>query len=480
MANPLLCLDIHNDFAAAALIDRSTKIGRLTRCAFVEMRDQSFAEVIDRLKEQTGFVTGACIVTFGAEFFSFRNITLPFSDKKKIEQVLPFELDDRLPFEVKTMLVDFAIAKTGANGAEIVAAAINREYISSQLDILSAKGIIPESVGISGISLVHKIIDDEAVKTFILLDAGQRWTTIFIVVNGQISLIRSLALPAGEKMGQDQRDDVYKTIQQTLLASRLLDMDTPTFCLYFSGMAEELFAASWHSHPLGVVEAKGYRLTSKPTIQLDAKIQDDYRADVLDRVLAMALKSKSKGEFGNFHRDELHKSRSFLDYRFSLLKFAIPVLLLCIAAAIYGVIEYRQLSASQDLLRNQITMIFQKTLPEVTRIVNPVQQLQVVNNQIRATYKPVGGSEAAYTVIDLLAELSARIPQAYQVKFVRLIADANTIRIKAITGDFNTVDNTHKELQKSRYFKNVAITSANQTAQGDKVNFELKLDIIQE
>ena len=58
-----------------------------------------------------------------------------------------------------------------------------------------------------------------------------------------------------------------------------------------------------------------------------------------------------------------------------------------------------------------------------------------------------------------------------------MVADMDTLRLKAITGDFNTVDNVQKELEKSPYFADVTISSANQSIKGDEVNFELKLEL---
>ena len=138
---------------------------------------------------------------------------------------------------------------------------------------------------------------------------------------------------------------------------------------------------------------------------------------------------------------------------------------------------YSKLHAEQETLRQQITAVFKETLPEVTRIVNPLQQLQVKNNAITATYSPGGTGGAGYTIIDLLTELSVRIPAEQEVKVVRMVADADTIRLKAVTGDFNTVDNVQKELEKSPYFENVTISSANQSIKGDEVNFELKVEL---
>jgi hypothetical protein len=58
-----------------------------------------------------------------------------------------------------------------------------------------------------------------------------------------------------------------------------------------------------------------------------------------------------------------------------------------------------------------------------------------------------------------------------------MVADMDTIRLRAVTGDFNTVDSVQKELVKSRFFSDVIISSANQSNKGDEVNFELKLEL---
>jgi type II secretory pathway component PulL len=197
----------------------------------------------------------------------------------------------------------------------------------------------------------------------------------------------------------------------------------------------------------------------------------------MDRILVHFFKNGTKSGGFNFRKDDFRKKKSLLEYRDLLLKMAVP---LCIVIAFvmgYMAYDYSKLNAEQERLRQQISEVFKETLPEVTRIVNPVQQLQVKNNEIKATYRPGGVSGTEYTIIELLTELSARIPEKLSVKVVRMVADMDTIRLKAVTGDFNTVDNVQKELGKSRYFKDVTISSANQSIQGDKVNFELKLEL---
>jgi len=477
MAETLFLLDIHNDTVAAVVVDRNAKACLVTGCGVVETLEQSFEEAIDLLKEQTGFVAGPCFVTLGAELFSFRNVTLPFTDRKKIEQVLPFELDDRLPAGVKSVLVDFVIAKTGTTGADIIAATIDREYLVEKLAILFEKGIDPEIISISGFSTALKIVDDGPAKTFVMIDVGQHWANLFIVVDGLTALIRSLDIPINAVAEKGNLNQAFlASVQQTLLASRLLEMSNPNYNVYLTGMAAELLDLAVLSEKLGGIEVYRYQL---PT-NIQPGIKSRYQPEDMDRVLATALKGGTKSECFNFRKDELKKRKSSREFRSLILKFALPMLLVLMAVVGYWANDYRKLLARQEFLRSQIVGVFKETLPGVEKIVNPVQQLQIINKQIRATYKPGGDNGAGHTIIDLLVELSVRISGAYKVRVLRLVADTDTLRIRAVTGDFNTVDNTQKELEKSSFFKNVVITSANQSMQGDEVNFELKLELTRE
>jgi general secretion pathway protein L len=147
MADTSLYLDIHKDTIAAVLVDKGTKTPVLTGCGIVDIGEASFEAAIDRIKEQTGFSSGDSVVTFGAELFFYRNLSLPFIDKKKIEQVLPFELEDRLPVEVKTLLVDFVVAKQGPEGVDIIAAMMSREFLADKLLVLNSRNINPDWIG---------------------------------------------------------------------------------------------------------------------------------------------------------------------------------------------------------------------------------------------------------------------------------------------------------------------------------------------
>jgi type II secretory pathway component PulL len=459
------------------VVDGSAKITRVTGCGSVDTTNRSFEDAIEEVKEKTGFSGGACLVTFGAEFFSFRNVSLPFSDRSKIAQALPFELVDHSPVDISSLLIDFIVAKTGKEKTDIVAAMISREELATYLSVLHAAGINPRSIGISGFSSALVIAEGLA-ENFLLIDIGTRWASLFVVRDRQVTLVRSLAL-FPEIAGRTELDSVFvQNVKQTVQALRLLHTDNSNFKTYLTGSELLMQNASAVLPPvLDGVTINVFRASDQPLTKIEPEIQGLYQPELMDRILTHVLKDGKKSGGFNFRKDDFRKKKSLREYRELLLKIALPLSLFIVSAIGYAAYTYSTLSVEQERIRQAITDVFQETLPEVTRIVNPVQQLQVKNNEIKATYRPSGASGAGSTVVELLAELSARIPEKYAVKVVRLVADMDTIRMKAVTGDFNTVDNVQKDLARSPYFSEVVISSANQSTQGDEVNFELKLEL---
>jgi hypothetical protein len=301
---------------------------------------------------------------------------------------------------------------------------------------------------------------------------------LFIVRGRQTALVRSLGI-LPEVAGRTVIDGVFvQNVKQTVHASQLLDTENADFKVYLSGSESLMQSASTVLSPaLGGIAIDVFRPSAQPLTKIEPEIQSLYQPEIMDRILAHVFKNGKKSGGFDFCKDDFRQKKSLREYRDLLLKIALPLSVLIVSAIAYTTYTYATLSAEQEKLRQQITEVFQETLPDVTRIVNPVQQLRVKNNEIKATYRPSGAGGAGNTVVELLAELSARIPANYAVKVVRLVADMDTIRLKAVTGDFNTVDNVQKDLAKSPYFSEVVISSANQSTQGDEVNFELKLEL---
>ena len=106
-----------------------------------------------------------------------------------------------------------------------------------------------------------------------------------------------------------------------------------------------------------------------------------------------------------------------------------------------------------------------------------LQQLQVKVNELKNATSTGASSDPSLNTLVLLGDISQRIPASLKVTFQRYIYDRKSIRIKGLTDNFNTVDQMKRSLDKSPYFNEVAIVSANVAPKDDGVRFELKLQM---
>jgi len=476
MADTVFCLEIADDVVTGVLVAKRAKATVVVGCAQAEIHKIPLEDGVVQVCQQAGFSGGACHLALGAEFFSFRNLSFPFSDRKKITQTLPFELENLSASEGDDLLADFLISGTGPEGAQIVAATIEKEVLTDLLRALDKADVDPDTIEVAGVRIALRLADALA-EDCVLLDIRDSLAELIIVSRGGIVLIRSLQLDPKARENGRQFEELGRLVRQTLLVSRIVDLEKKEFTLCLIGdETEHAELAPQLSSQLGV-KVRNYQLSDQSLIKIDSSVVRAYRFRQMDLVLALALKLKAKNGTFNFRKDEFKKRKSTPELRTIFLRAGVPLAVTIALIVFYFGYDYKKLRDRHDATRQQVVQVFNETLPEVKRIVNPVQQLQVRINEIRKTYS---GRESGtgHTVIALLTEISARIPTSYHVVVKRMVADSDVVRIKAVTKDFNTVDNVQKELEKSSYFQSVTISAANQSPKKEEVSFELKLELL--
>ena len=474
MPDSLLCIDIQHDYVASILVEKNAKSRVVIGCGFSHDKTLDMAQAIAQALSATGFSRGASLVTFGAQFFTYRNITLPFSDRKKIEQILPFELESRSAVDVDDLIFDFNIGQRRAEGTDVIVAMIQKEVLSKHLEVLVQAGVDPEKIGISGFALTA-VLPPESTSESVVLDFAGGWATLFLKVGGVVCLVRSIPAPSPDP---ESLQSFLFNVRQTFFYFKDGGLNVQDFDLYLSG------ALPAHSELIPSMAKlfqadRIHNLTcsTMPFVKIDSSVRDDFQPGIMDRLLADVLKGKKAwGDF-NFRKEEF-KPRKSAEYKIRLAaKLSVPLLALILFVSAYLFYGYGQLKEKQRELDLQIRGVFSETLPEITRVVNPLHQMQIIINDMQKTFRPGGKGSGSHSIVTLLTELSARIPERYSFKVVKMVVEKETIRLKAETGDFNIVDSIKKELGKSALFSEVVIASANQSSKADKIVCELKITI---
>ncbi|MBE9573538.1 MAG: PilN domain-containing protein [Proteobacteria bacterium] len=106
---------------------------------------------------------------------------------------------------------------------------------------------------------------------------------------------------------------------------------------------------------------------------------------------------------------------------------------------------------------------------------DPVQQMKVKITELKSSAFSLPGMRGDQRVIDLLRDISLKIPRSLDVTVSTMVVDPETVKIKGETDTFNTVDIVKRRLEPSEYFGEVTISSANLDRSGKRVQFEIKL-----
>ncbi len=460
------------------------------------MPGASLAETVAEVARQAGFSGGSCRVALGADQFFIKNLKMPFGERQQIEKILPFELEEQTSHRVGELHLDFLVGPKGEEGGEILAAMIEKERFADLLSQLVSQGIDPELFTVGGPQIAGVLAGTlPEAGTVALLDIGLRRTTFTVIEEGRVVLVRSLAVIGQREAGfayqsetrqvevaDEQRIPQFAwqlglAVIQTLKGKDredLLKKKIPCFVSGAVGLLPLVFESLDRELEL---EVRVCDLADQPLVNIEASENGAWNSALMNGALALALSDRNPAAIINFRRGDFKKRISLKKYRHWALAAAASLGVIVVVVVGLCWWNYATLQHRQDALRSQINAVFHSTLPEVTRVVDPVQQLRVKIDQTRKLYQVGSHGRGNSSMLALLAEISSRIPESLQLHITRLVADQDSIRIRGETKDFNIVDSVQKDLEKSPYFESVVISSANLAPQGGEVRFELRLQL---
>lgn len=490
MAKKILSIDLREEYICAVMLSVSSKKSTVLGCAIATTESRSFSRGVEDLLQQLKYNGEPCRISFGAENFFFRNLTFPFSDKRKIDKILPIELEDQVLIDMDDVIVDSLVTGEKGSSAAVVVAMMDRKVLRQRLKELMHLGVDPAIIAVSGVQTALQLAQIRREKDFVLLDVGCRRVTIFVMTSGRMRLVRTMVFDDGSRanfsidrnsqavsarkpaMVAETFKYMGKEINHTLFAVEDAKFDLPVFVTGALSQVKDSI--------IYLRKNLGRKITPCDLAGVVADIGPGsglWRADLLTAPLALGVRSSKSQSGFNFRKDEFARKTSLKKYRHLLPRIGIPVATALLLLVGYLWADYYQRSRELATLEQEGRKIFTETLPNVTRIVDPVQQLKVEIRELKKGILGEAGLQSDVKIIDMLAEISARVPESMQVNVVRMVVDRQTILLRGLTDNFNSVDGLKKMLEKSDYFSSVTINSANLATRSTGVRFELKLDL---
>ncbi len=417
---------------------------------------------------------------------TWRFLSLPFRDRKRLAQTVPFELENHVPFDLDDVVLDYQVLQRESAGTAVLAGVVPKAELERHLALFEGSGVEPEWVDLAPLAALNVLsLVSDLPRDFAFVDLGPTGVTVGLYAAGRPVGLRSL-LPASVASGSNGTVDAahardHAAVQRMVadvrwtllaLAGGSLGPDLP---VYLAGDPSDLdlFAPALQTS-LGL-EVR--RLDQLPLAHVGAEGAPE--AAGFSRSLGLALREVSGGTaFGlNFRQGPYayHRSQHDLQRRMRGVASLAALVVALTVTDIY--LEYRQQVSRLDVIEAQIRDVAGQTLPDLAPSGNPLSQLQVEIDDLQQrldvlnSVVPVSSS----TTLDLLQAISTAIPSTIRVESDDFVMDADAVRVRGNSDSFESVDVIKQKLMATGYFSDIQVRDARAAKDGKGVDFRLTM-----
>ena len=459
------------------------------------------AETIGQLCRELGWKKGVCVCGLSLSLLSVRNLSLPFQDVKKITQVLPFELEDQLLAPVETVVTDFSLVGKSEAGAAIVSFSLEKIWLQGLLAGL--RGVVDPTVVTPAMAALalHLASQDKGRESFLLVHVDLHASSMVLVVDGQPVLFRRLAYP--EEMilrppfncryGQVEIVDpeaatecirhLCRSIERSLdyfqMESKEVNRGNgtgngrPKRIVLTGPLAQGAFVSAviWADFEVPVERVD---LLAANEITGAREVLEQWMGPFCDRALVLALQGFKRTGI-NLRQDEFAPKKSLFSSKKQMIGAVAAGAALFLGTVGYLGYDYHQLQQRDAALLSTMVTLYKQTFPGVAKVHDPLVEMQARMKAAQGPASPTLFAHGEKRVLELLTDISARIPEAISLRVNRLNIDRESVTLKGTTDTFNAVQAIKSALAASPKFKSVQIVSA--TADKDRKKGAVRFDI---
>ena len=450
-----------------------------------------------------------------ARQLSSRRLEFPFSDARRLEQAIPFEIEAETPFELDDIVVDWNLLAGDRQHGVVAATLARNEHVGLAIQTLEDAGCEPQVLEAEGLVLANLAPVFALDGTHLIADIGHEKTTFCAVIDGRPALARSLPV-AGKAMTESLARELgldLEAAEQHKLENGALGgkrgAASPGVAAIVDRIAREAvrtLEAAEARHGEGPVarEAKltliggSARLDGIDTVlarrtglscqrlRMPADAPHANLAEGIDPVLfgpALALALRLSGEAVtrmNFRRGEFAYRQDLAavfgrELRPTAILAAVLVGLL-LASTLSGIVIQNQRAGRH---RQAASELYAEAFPgRANAPANPASALrgELASAQERAEF--LGLYSGNRSALNLLAELSEAIPSDLEVRITEVAIDRNVIRLDVDAQGYEAADRLTTVLSETSPFEGAEVSgSVRQDRKTGGVSFNVNIPL---
>ncbi len=407
-----------------------------------------------------------------------RLLELPFKDARRLHQVVPFALEEHLPFPVDDAAVAFTRVGREGDHTLVMAAMVRKTDLQHHLDLLQKAGLDPKTVTLAPLALAamftrapngtsngskpmaHLVVEgDESSTAAVLVDLGG-------TPRAMRSMPGGLMTPDGSVVSQEAAAPILNLLRQTLLAhgeeveqTEVIVAGAAAAYPKVRGLLSDSLAMSVRDG--GAFDYTGLFEGSVPNtgkysscVAMLLGESPDKRLDLINfRQGEFIFRGRVRGDLSPFYTSGI------------------------LAAALLGVLIFHfALGVSANLhrlsrLNAEIAAVAGPVLGE-TNPVDPKTQLKLGIAKMHKRLTLIGGN-LTHSPLDTLVAVSRALPPRFPVQMADVQIDSNGVRVTGQADSFATVDQAKKALDASGYFGTIEVAHAKAGSDPSKVDFRM-------
>jgi general secretion pathway protein L len=498
MAQRILGIDISDELLCGVVVDHRGRETQVVDCASQPLEDiDQLSSALPLLLEQLTWHNGTCVSGISLSHFSLRNFFLPFTNEKKIEQILPFELEEHMLVPLDEQIFAAKVVRQRDEGSDLLVAAIEKSRVRAHLDSLKAAGIQPRRLGIASLALAEYLCETgRGQEDFVLLYGDTGSMTLVLCQQQKTMFMRRIAYPeavftdtvfalqghelhiADTGAARVAIQNLCGQIKQSLERfSTTCSMEyTPGNVVLAGVMQLESMFAEQVEQELAL-PCTVCNLVQTGSVTLASNVREKWFPAFFDRPLALALQAENKKNSFDFLKDEFALPSQLIGSRKQAVAAALAVGLVLAGCLGYLFFDYRTLQNRHDRLSARMDQVFKKSFPGATKIVDPLLQMRSRLQEVQAPTVSMPLFTQEQRILAILSDISSRVPDSISMHVTRMVIDEESVKMKGTTDAFNNVNTIKKLLAKSPRYQDVSIVSATKSKEKNTIRFEIRLEL---
>lgn len=422
--------------------------------------------------EQAGFDRKAAVVTDmpNANVY-YSTVTTDLTREEDLRRLIRFETEDDVPVPFEDLTVDMAGYRSTQDITHCLVAAAHRSEVQSLREMFSEAGMTCAAVStdvnaIDAIARHTKAVGKD--ETAVLVHIENSRLIIGLENEGYLVGARSLAYDGDL---ENCTGPLITELERTFRAHPLF-LDVATSKVVLSASEEVIHALANAIHERFDLPVKQLDLEAAFQQSSDIALNPAYRV-----ALGMALMHLSSSGAGpNFIATDLSEASLKKDVWRASRVCACLVVLLVVLLGVRAFSRIHTLEEQHTRLNQEIQTVFSESLPEITRIVQPLPQMVEQVDRVRREYEILTEAVNKHaSPLNVMQTISERFTTERDVMVSYMTLDRETVRITGAGGSYESVEALAADLRNASEFKDVKLDDITADGSSGRVQFRLSI-----